>query len=166
MPGLLELRGAVTLALHAAVFLASHPERLVSTKNMAQQMSVSEAHLAKVLQRLSKCGIVSAIRGPRGGFRLAKRSDQITLREVYETIEGPIIPHSCLFGTPVCRGNGCILGNVLREADHNFRDRLSRRRLSDLTHVFGSHEGQDKSFPGERGEAYEVPRSGYALLGT
>jgi Rrf2 family protein len=136
-----RLSKAVSLALHAAVLLASDEASPLSTKGIAGALGVSEAHLAKVLQRLATGGIVRSIAGPAGGFVLAKPGDQIALVEVYETIEGPLSPFKCVFGTPVCAGTGCIFGGELQGVDAKLRRWLTGTKLSQLRQVLGERKG-------------------------
>jgi Rrf2 family protein len=98
MTGMLHISDAASLALHAMVLIAGKPDTLVSTHEIAEQLGVSENHLAKVRQTLSRAGLVESTRGPHGGFRLAKSAAEITLLDVYEAVEGPIRPTSCLLG--------------------------------------------------------------------
>ena len=93
---------AAALAIHTAVFLAGKEGRPVSTHEVADHLHASEAHLSKVLQRLTKHGIVRPIRGPKGGFVLGKPGEEVTLIEVYEAIEGPLESSACLFDEKAC----------------------------------------------------------------
>ena len=89
---------AVTLALHGMGLLRKGDR--MSAKNMAASLDVSEAHLAKVFQRLVRVGLVRSTRGPSGGFDLVKDPADISLLDIFVAIEG---------GVPV--GRHCILGN-------------------------------------------------------
>jgi Rrf2 family protein len=84
------------------------------------------------MQRLARAGFVTALRGSRGGFRLKRPSNSITLLNVFETIEGKIETSTCLVGAPVCSSGKCILGNLLESINSQVRSYLSRTRLSDL----------------------------------
>jgi Rrf2 family protein len=139
MPKVLKISEAASLALHTMVFLAAHAKKNHSAKEMASALGVSEAHLAKVMQRLSHAGLVKSQRGPRGGFVLGKDARDITLLEVYEVTEGPFEPNTCLLGNPICSGS-CILGGLVAEVDHRVKEYLTRTNLAQLTPVF-SKEG-------------------------
>jgi len=138
MPNILRISEAASLALHSTVLLAANPGKLISTREIASMLHVSEAHLSKVLQRLTRTGIVRAIRGPRGGFRLVKPANETTLLEVYESIEGTLTSSKCLFGSPICEGDACILGGLLETVDRQFRDYLTETKLDDLTSIYRS----------------------------
>jgi Rrf2 family protein len=132
----LRVSEATSLALHAMALLAQNGRHSVSCNEMASTLSVSEAHLSKVLQRLGKQGFVSSTRGPKGGFRLARPADQVSLLEVYEAIDGPVHFSNCLFETPVCEGHGhCIMGDLLNTVDQEVLRYLQDTRLVDLAPV-------------------------------
>jgi Rrf2 family nitric oxide-sensitive transcriptional repressor len=63
MPTVLRMSDAASLALHGMVILAEAPERRVSARAIASELDASEAHLAKVLQRLARAGLVESVRG-------------------------------------------------------------------------------------------------------
>ncbi|MBM3497125.1 MAG: Rrf2 family transcriptional regulator [Armatimonadetes bacterium] len=129
----LRVSEATSLALHAMALLAQNGQHALSCNEMATTLSVSEAHLSKVLQRLGKQGFVSSTRGPKGGFRLARAADTVSLLDVYEAIDGPVRFSNCLFETPVCQGNGqCIMGDLLASVDDQVLKYLRETRLVDL----------------------------------
>ena len=127
---------ACTLALHTAVLLAEEPDRPMTTHEIAAAFNASEAHLSKVLQRLHKAGLVESVRGPRGGFLLAKSPDALTLLDVYEIIEGPLDSHNCLFALETCEAKRCIMGNVLKKTNEKVRKYLAGTSLADLQGTF------------------------------
>jgi Rrf2 family protein len=59
---------------------------------LANRFEISEAHLAKVLQRLVKAELLRSVRGPRGGFILTRAPESVTLLEVFEAV---INEHRC-----------------------------------------------------------------------
>jgi Rrf2 family protein len=132
LTSVLKFSDATTLALHAMVYLANRGEQAATTKEIAEAYGFSEAHLSKVMQRLSRAGLVKSSRGPKGGFALAKASRDITLLNVYESIEGTLTPANCLLDRPVCGGN-CILGLLLGSVNRQVAELLAERKLSALT---------------------------------
>jgi Rrf2 family protein len=133
MSSLVHVSEAASLALHAAVLLAEAGDAVLTTREIAEALGASEAHLSKVLQRLGRAGLVDSVRGPRGGFRLIRPAKDVTLLEVWEAIEGPLHPTHCLFGRPVCTRAGCIMGGVLSRVDQTVRQYLEQTPLSALT---------------------------------
>jgi len=133
MGRVIKISDAATIALHTMVLLGANREGVLSTKDIAETLGVSGAHLAKVLQRLTKAGLVSATRGPRGGFMLRKKADEITLLEVFETVEGVLEDTGCLLHDPICSGNGqCMFGGVLKRMDEMIRAQMAETSVADV----------------------------------
>lgn len=128
----LNISEAAALALHTMVLLAAEPEESMSTKDVAARLVRSEAHLAKVLQRLMRAGFVTSSRGPRGGFVLAKPADQIIMLHVLEAIDGPVGDVACTQTPPVCDGKSCVFGQLVSQVNHQVREFLGNIRLSEL----------------------------------
>jgi len=133
---ILGISEAASLGLHAMVLLAANTDNVVTTKVIADCLGVSEAHLSKVLQRLARFGLVTSLRGPGGGFALSSKGREVRLLDVYEAIEGPLEPADCLFRVPICRGNKCILGGVLKTLNRQVKRYLAQTKLSELTGLY------------------------------
>jgi len=135
MSSVLRISDAASLAMHAMALLAARTDGVQTTRGMAEELGVSEAHLSKVLQRLTKMGLVKSIRGARGGFLLDRAAEEVSLLEVYEAIDGPLRPSTCLLDRQTCNGN-CILGGLLGQANQLVADHFESRRVSDLAAPF------------------------------
>ena len=137
MDNILKISEAASLAMHAGVYLAvNNHKKVLSTREIANTLGASEHHLSKVLQRLTRAGLVNPIRGPRGGFVLGRAPDKITLLEVYEAIEGHFAATNCLLSTRICKGKKCILGGLLERLNQETREYLKRTKLSELVDVY------------------------------
>jgi Rrf2 family protein len=132
MANLLRMSNAVSLALHAMVYLARNLERFVPVREIAQAYSVSGNHLAKVCQCLERSGLIRGSRGPCGGFKLAKPPSEITLLDIHTAVEGPIEPNKCLLGKPICGGQ-CILGGLIESVNHQVLQYLRSTTLAQLS---------------------------------
>ena len=132
MPHMFRISEAGSLALHTMGLLAVNNDRIFSTRDIASSLSASEAHLSKVLQRLTKGGFVTPTRGPAGGFRIAKSTKKVTLLQIYELIEGPLETGKCLFEKPVCSSIACIFGDLIKSTNEHAREYLSKTKLSDI----------------------------------
>ncbi len=130
---MLRISDAANLAMHAmSVLAASNGNGQSSVTKLAQRLGVSEHHLAKVMQRLSKVGLVKSRRGPKGGFSLGKPADEIVLMDVFEAIEGPVPERTCLLDKKVCDGKHCLLGDLVQSVNAQVREHLAETRLSDM----------------------------------
>jgi len=130
MPGILRLSEATALALHAAVLAAEAGEPLRTTE-MASTLAASEAHLSKVLQTLTRAGILESKRGPNGGYVLRRDPEEVSLLDVYEALEGPIRSDGCLFSEPVCERVHCILGDLVESVRNDVSAYLKRTSLGE-----------------------------------
>jgi len=131
MLGILNISEGSTIGLHAAVHLSKGKGEPVTTKDAAEAMKVSAAHLSKILQRLAKSGIVTAVRGPKGGYFLGRPLSEIRLLDVFEAIEGPLKLRSCLLSHPRCGVDGCMLGDMLKDINQQVIQHFEKR-LSEL----------------------------------
>lgn len=136
MSSALRISEATSLAFHTMALLSAEPERRHSAKELAETLSVSEAHLAKVMQRLAKRGLVLSTRGPGGGFQLGMNKDNVPLLEIFEAIEGPFRPSNCLLGGAFCGGRKCVFGELIRNVNEKVLTYLSETRLGELADVY------------------------------
>jgi Rrf2 family protein len=143
MSGIVKFSEAASLALHTMALLASDPERAWPVREIAGALPASADHLAKVMQRLGRAGLVTSSRGPGGGFALAREADGITLLEVYEAIDGPLDPGDCFLGARVCNGT-CMFGEAVHQANAAVHERLARTRLPEAATAFGPAKSPKK----------------------
>jgi Rrf2 family protein len=136
MNGTLKISEAASLAIHTMVYLAGEGAAHRSAGSIARALSVSEAHLSKVMQRLARAGLLVSVRGPRGGFGLAKDPAKITLLDVFEAIDGPFRPDDCLMHERTCGQVGCLFGDLLSDINDQVREYLSGRNLEDVKWVY------------------------------
>ena len=100
---MMQLTRKADYAIRSMIYLAGLPEdRVALIGEIAEATQVPPAFLAKILQRFVKAGIVISARGVSGGFSLACSPEQITLREVIETVEGPFAPNLCVMSNGTC----------------------------------------------------------------
>jgi Rrf2 family protein len=126
----LKISDAANLAFHAMLILAREPGGgQLSVADMARRLGVSENHLAKVMQRLAKVGLVKSRRGPGGGFTLRRLAAQVRLLDIYVAIEGPLPRGRCLLDKPVCDGTCCLLGGLLIDLHDRIAEHLEHTTL-------------------------------------
>ena len=136
MSGILKISEASVLALHAMIYIALKKDDMATNAEIATFLNASDNHLSKVLQRLTKAGLVKSIRGPKGGFILGRDSTEISIREIYELFEGSMNSNGCLMQTPVC-GHNCVFGDLLARMNHMVIDFMTGTRLSDAAEKLG-----------------------------
>lgn len=129
MSKLFNLSDASSIAIHAMVMVA-RSEAALNVIQIADATSTSKHHVAKVMQRLVKDGFISSQRGPTGGFTLRKNPADISFLDIYESIEGKIEIHRCMFETPVCPMDKCIMNNITQKMSEEFVQYLKGQTLS------------------------------------
>ncbi len=135
MSDFLNISEAASIAMHSMAFIASK-EGVVTVPDISSGLKVSENHLSKVMQRLTKNGLVKSVRGPRCGYMVARPIDEISLIEVYEAIEGAIDSGDCLFDrNKNCNGK-CIMGDTLEKTRNIFKNHLTGTKLSDVVGLY------------------------------
>ncbi len=137
MTTVLKISQAASLAVHTMALLSMDREKPLSARDMAATLHASEAHLAKVLQRLAKEGLVSSTRGRGGGFVLMDGADATPLMAVWEVIEGKFVGQACLLETPLCDKGNCIFGDLVKRINEELRGYLMNTRISDVMTTFG-----------------------------
>jgi len=132
MNSVLSISEAASLALHGMELLAVN-ERKMSVREMARLFGVSEAHLAKVFQRLARSGLVISTRGPGGGFYLARDPAGISLYDIYSSIEGEPVDGECILRNSSCPFGQCIFGSLVKEITDRFINYLKEHTLENIS---------------------------------
>ncbi|MBX6766206.1 MAG: Rrf2 family transcriptional regulator [Actinomadura rubrobrunea] len=136
----MRMSEGVEWALHTCLNLTWVDGRAVPTATLAAFYGLPSAYLNKQLQALVRAGILTSTSGPRGGFRLARRPEEITVLDVVVAIEGPQEAFEC---TEILRqGPGgepgvdyrevCVIAQTMRQAELSWRRELAGRTLADL----------------------------------
>lgn len=100
---MMELTRKGEYAIRGIVYLARHSAgRVTLISEIADATCVPPTFLAKIFQNFAKLGLVNSYRGTGGGFVLGRPAAQITLLEVVEAVEGPIVPNRCLMTAETC----------------------------------------------------------------
>jgi Rrf2 family transcriptional regulator, nitric oxide-sensitive transcriptional repressor len=121
-------------ALRVGLYLACNPDRLVAASEISSAYGISNAHLVKVVQRLTELGVVRAVRGRGGGLRLGRDPAQVNVGALVRDTE----PHLDLVECFDRDSNtcpivpACALKGVLERARRAFLAELDRYTLADF----------------------------------
>jgi Rrf2 family protein len=100
---------------------------------LAAAAECPEQFLSKVLQNLTRAGLITSHRGNTGGFELARSRRTASILEVVEAVEGPIRLNLCLTSTHACeRQSWCLAHPVWAEAQQAMVDVLQKATIGDL----------------------------------
>lgn len=131
----LRLTRASSYALHAVAYLASQKEkdRPVASHQIAQARSIPERFLLKVLKPLVSARILLAIKGPSGGYCLARNPGDITMLEILEAVDGVIRGQAPVPLTDA--GDSQLnskLAKICKASTDQVREQLEKVRVSEL----------------------------------
>lgn len=131
---MMELTRKGEYAIRGIVYLASRPtDQVCLLSDIAAAVDVPPTFLAKIFQQFSKIGLVKSYRGTGGGFILGRDPDKITLLDVVEAVEGPIIPNRCVISAGECpRDASCNVHPVWVRVQDQVRGILSNVTLEEL----------------------------------
>lgn len=93
---MLRLTRRSEYGLMALAFLASRPGQYCSVREIVEELKLPKRLLAEVLKDLARADLVSATRGPGGGYRLVEAADKLPLARVVEVLEGPVAMTDCM----------------------------------------------------------------------
>ncbi len=102
-------------------------------KDIGEPYHIPVPLLAKILQQLTRAGILVSHSGIHGGYSLARSANEITAFEVIRAIEGPLFITSCVTVHGACDlTDCCTIKEPLQKLNDTIRDLLTGMRISDL----------------------------------
>ncbi len=121
-------------SLRLVLYLAVHPDRLVSIPEVSRAYGVSQHHMVKVVQRLIGHGLIVSVRGRRGGLRLNRQPEEISVGALVRLTEPHLNLVECFDGeTNSCPiDQACGLKGVLKQARGAFLRVLDEHTLADF----------------------------------
>ncbi len=122
-------------SLRVLLYLATRPERLVSTQEVSEAYGISKNHLVRVVQALGKHGYIEVRPGRSGGLTLARAPSEISLGQVFRVTEPDFHLVECFDReSNTCPiAPACGLKGVLFEAREAFMAVLDKYTLADIT---------------------------------
>jgi Rrf2 family protein len=128
----MKLTRASSYALHAVSFMAGQKKEVpVASHHIARARGIPERFLLKVLKPLVSAQILLSIKGPNGGYRLARPANEVTMLDVVEAVDGPIRGNF-----PMNHNGGNALNKRLDQLTAQLADQirkqLARVKVSDL----------------------------------
>lgn len=120
--------------MRAMLDLAVNGEgELVLLKEIAERQGISKRYLEHMMTLLRNKGLVVAERGARGGYRLARRPEEIRLDEIFTALEGEIAPVECVRDASICdRAGGCVVRDLWCDMTRAMKGVLAGETLADL----------------------------------
>jgi Rrf2 family protein len=118
-------------AIRCVYYLACKGGGVTMVDEIARKMYSPKSFLAKILQKLARADIVKSYRGVKGGFALAKRPRDISLLDVIEAVQGPVVMNICALDKKMCRfSNTCAIHPVWVDVRQQVEKLLKKRTFA------------------------------------
>ena len=139
------IREDTDYAMRALVYLAiRRKQEPVAAKVLAKAQDIPNDFAHKILRKLTKAGLTKSYMGSQGGFTLARSPSQITLLQVVETIQGPVMVRKCCLGLDACpRCPSCSVSVKLGELQDTLVKFLENITLDEVLEARYPPQGGD-----------------------
>lgn len=122
-------------ALRILTALACH-DNVIDAKALSDETSVTQRFTLKILHKLVGGNFVNSFKGVKGGYKLKRSPKQITLKDVIELIDGPIVIARCLENAETCSLNkdkaSCIYHHIFDKISFDLAIKLGRITIFDV----------------------------------
>lgn len=122
-------------AIRAVRYLSELDEgQRAATSRVASDQHIPPSFLAKIISQLSIAGLLTTSRGARGGVSLARPSNEISLLDVVEAIDGPIYLNECVADNSKCTfDDDCPLKPIWCEAQEELVNKLRASKFDQFS---------------------------------
>jgi Rrf2 family protein len=123
------------------VHLMLQPEgSSVGVKELAEMQHLSPTYLSKILTKLTKASLVESTPGAKGGYKISRTKHEISFLDVINAIEGDTSLFDCSI-----HHEGCLIENVMRQAEENMKGELESKLLIDIAKEAEFKHKEEKS---------------------
>jgi Rrf2 family protein len=132
-------------SLEALLYIALQPGGdYISTRAIADNTGISVGYLEQLFIPLRQAGLVKGIRGPLGGYLLARPLAEITVGDILRSVEGPLEPVACAARDHLCdREKNCISRYTWKELYREIAECVDSISLEDLAESYKNMDSPD-----------------------
>jgi Rrf2 family protein len=113
------------------VLTAEHGQGPVTLEAVCARRKLPKQYLTKLFANLAKAGLIHPVRGKGGGYTLTRAPEQISLLQVIEAVEGPIILNLCQHAPSQCPQDLCRIRPMWTDLQKTVREKLAGMKLSE-----------------------------------
>jgi Rrf2 family protein len=130
----MKITKAADYAVRCVLYLSGAQKgQVVGRREIAEQMDIPSPFLGKIAQQLARASIIEIVQGAKGGYRLLRPPEYVTLLEVIEAVMGQIAINECMVHEGACaRTSGCAVHHVWQDIRKDIRDRLDGTNMAEL----------------------------------
>ena len=119
--------------LYAMYYLSVHAGEGPQTLQSISTVGVPKQYLEQILGNLRRAGLVTTVRGAQGGYQMARKPEETTLRDIIDAVEGPIELSECASADGSCHKSGtCPVRWVWQRVTDSINQELEKIKLSDM----------------------------------
>ena len=130
---MLKLTRKLEYALIALRHMQMKGDALSSTKEISDKYTVPRELLAKTLQKMARLKYINAVQGARGGYRIKKTLEHISLTQFIEDMEGPMDMVDCSITSDCIQINTCNIRMPINKINQNIRSIFNDIPITDIT---------------------------------
>ncbi len=130
----MKLKSSTDYAIRIVCYLATH-NGMISTTELSKQLYIASTYIPKVAKKLKDAHIIVALEGVKGGYTLARRAEDISLKEIVSCLEETMAINRCLERDGFCSRNAvnhCRVHKVLLDIQNTYNNKLENIKVSDL----------------------------------
>ncbi len=130
----MRITNATEYAIRAVLHMGQNPNKVYTVKELLFEITdVPPKFLSKILQKLALKKILYSSRGIKGGFKIRKPLNELTLYDIVEAIDGPIALNKCLIDGFDCkREHYCPVHTIWEEAQTELKKVLSKKTIEEI----------------------------------
>ncbi len=114
---------------------------------IAKSQQISEKYISRLIIKLRKAGMVSSIRGAKGGYRIAQTPETLTLLEILEAMEGPVSIVGCVRHPGSCKvTEECAAREIWCTLNEEIRSSMAKVTLREIVEKYRAKHGETDHF--------------------
>ncbi|MEO0378686.1 MAG: Rrf2 family transcriptional regulator [Pseudomonadota bacterium] len=125
----------LSLALHTLGHMAGDPERVRTSADIAEHAGTNPVVVRRVLGKLREAGLLTSEKGHAGGWRLARKPNEITLADVYVALDERLVATDVEEAVPACSVEHVLqakVASVLEDIERNLVERLGVTTIAEV----------------------------------
>jgi len=133
----MQLQISTDYAVRILQYLHKHKDDLPTAMTISQSIGITYPFFIKIANQLKQKGLLNAVQGRNGGYRLAKPAQDISLYDVFHSIEGDLRINRCLQEGGSCSRNAhesCKLHKFLKSMQDKLISEMSNQTIADFAH--------------------------------
>ncbi|MEI6846800.1 MAG: Rrf2 family transcriptional regulator [Chlorobiaceae bacterium] len=134
---MLQISRKFEYGLHAVTYLSTKGlDRVVTVKEMASDIGISQEFLSKAMQSLKRAGIAKSVQGVKGGYSLGRNPTQITVIDIAIAIEGTLHLMRCASKGSCEISSSCHHQGYMNSLQQKIQDLMSNTTVESLLKKF------------------------------